>query len=89
MLARIEGRVPWLAADADRWAGEMLEIARTFADVGLTPRIHEGASDIFNLLAQSSLASETRESADRSRTLEEAVEAFAASLSDRGRDAAD
>jgi 3-hydroxyisobutyrate dehydrogenase-like beta-hydroxyacid dehydrogenase len=89
MLTRIAGHVPWLAADADRWAGEMLEIARTFADVGLTPRIHEGAADIFNLLAQSSLASETRETADRSRTLEEAVEAFAASLSDRGRDAAD
>lgn len=89
MLARMEGRVPWLAADAARWSGEMLEIARTFADVGLTPLIHEGAADVFNLLAESSLASETRETADRSRTLEDAVAAFSASLSARARDAAD
>lgn len=88
-LARMEGRVPWLAADAERWSGEMLEIARTFADVGLTPLIHEGAAEIFDLLAQSSLASETRETADRSRTIEDAVAAFAASLSARARDAAD
>ena len=88
-LARMEGRVPWLAADAERWTGEMLEIARTFADVGLTPRMHEGAADMFRLLARSPLAAETRETADRSRTLEDAVAAFAASLSARGRDAAD
>ena len=67
----------------------MLEIARTFADVGLTPLIHEGAADVFNLLAESSLASETRETANRSRTLEDAVAAFSASLSARARDAAD
>lgn len=89
MLARMEGRVPWLAADAERWAGEMLEIAKTFADVGLTPLMHEGAADIFQLLAESSLASETRETADRSRSLEEAIAAFSASLSARARDAAD
>ncbi|MBT3808940.1 MAG: NAD(P)-dependent oxidoreductase [Rhodospirillaceae bacterium] len=88
-LERMEGRVPWLAADAERWSGEMLEIARTFADVGLTPLIHEGAAEIFDLLADSSLASETRETANRSRTIEEAVAAFSASLSARARDAAD
>jgi len=89
MLARMEGRVPWLAADAGRWSGEMLEIAKTFADVGLTPLIHEGAADVFELLAESSLASETRETADRSRSLEEAIAAFSASLSARARDAKD
>jgi 3-hydroxyisobutyrate dehydrogenase-like beta-hydroxyacid dehydrogenase len=88
-LARMEGRVPWLAADAERWSGEMLEIAGTFADVGLTPLIHEGAAEMFNLLAESSLASETRETADRSRTIDDAVAAFSASLSARARDAAD
>jgi len=89
MLARMEGRVPWLAADAARWSGEMLEIAKTFADLGLTPLIHEGAAEIFNLLAETSLASETRETADKSRSLEDAVSAFSASLSARARDAAD
>ena len=89
VLARMERRVPWLAADAARWSGEMLEIAKTFADVGLTPLIHEGAADMFQLLAESSLASETRENADRSRTLEDAVAAFSASLSARARDASE
>ncbi len=84
VLARMERRVPWLAADAERWSGEMLEIAKTFADVGLTPLIHEGAADVFQLLAESSLASETRETADRSRNLDEAIAAFSASLSARG-----
>ncbi|MBT4907466.1 MAG: NAD(P)-dependent oxidoreductase [Rhodospirillaceae bacterium] len=89
VLTRMEGRVPWLAADAERWSGEMLEIAKTFAEVGLTPLIHEGAADMFQLLAESSLASETRETADRSRTLEDAITAFSTSLSARARDAAD
>lgn len=84
VLARMERRVPWLAADAERWSGEMLEIAKTFAEVGLTPLIHEGAADVFQLLAESSLASETRETADRSRSLEEAIAAFSASLSAHG-----
>ncbi|HCP01082.1 MAG TPA: 6-phosphogluconate dehydrogenase [Rhodospirillaceae bacterium] len=89
MLARIEERLPWLAADAKRWSGEMLEIAKTFSDVGLTPLMHEGAAEIFQLLADSPLAAETRETADRSRSIEDAVAAFAASLSARGRDEAD
>jgi 3-hydroxyisobutyrate dehydrogenase-like beta-hydroxyacid dehydrogenase len=89
MLARMEGRVPWLAADAERWSGEMLEIAKTFGDVGLTPLIHEGAADVFKLLAESSLASETRETADRSRSLKDAITAFSASLSARARGASD
>ena len=88
LLASMESRVPWLAADAGRWSGEMLEIARTFADVGLTPRMHEGAANVFDLLANCSLASETRETADRSRSLAAAIEIFAASLSGHGRDAA-
>lgn len=86
-LARMERRVPWLAADAERWTGEMEEIAATFAGAGLTPHLHEGAADIFRLLAASALGSETRETADRSRTLQEAIEAFLAVI-DRPRDAA-
>ncbi|MBO6783675.1 MAG: NAD(P)-dependent oxidoreductase [Alphaproteobacteria bacterium] len=88
--ARMERSVPWLAADAARWVGEMEEIARTFADEGFTSRMHEGAADVFRLLAQSTLAAETRETADRTRTLDDAIAAFLdASPSASGRDAAD
>lgn len=88
-LARMEKSVPWLAADAERWVGEMEEIAKTFAEAGLTDSMHEGAAAVFRLLANSALASETRETADKTRNLETAIEAFAASLSASSRDAAD
>jgi len=88
-LERMQSSVPWLAADSARWVGEMEEIAKTFEGANLTPRMHEGAADMFRLLAQSTLAAETRETADRSRTLDEAVKAFAATLSACARDAAD
>jgi 3-hydroxyisobutyrate dehydrogenase-like beta-hydroxyacid dehydrogenase len=80
-LKRMEGSVPWLAADAARWVGEMEEIARTFSDAGLPGDMHQGAASVFRLLAESELASETRETADRTRGLDEAIEAFALSLS--------
>ena len=88
-LERMQSSVPWLAADSARWVGEMEEIAKTFEGANLTPRMHEGAADMFSLLAQSTLAAETRETADRSRTLDEAVKAFASTLSACARDAAD
>jgi 3-hydroxyisobutyrate dehydrogenase-like beta-hydroxyacid dehydrogenase len=88
-LGRMQSSVPWLAADAERWVGEMEEIAKTFAGAGLTDQMHLGAADIFRLLAGSALAKETRETADRSRELNEAIAAFAASLSASSRGAAD
>ena len=88
-LERMRGSVPWLAADAERWVGEMEEIAKTFASVGLTDHMHLGSAEIFRLLASSTFATETRETADRSRGLSEAIAVFASSLSASSRDAAD
>lgn len=73
-------RVPFLPADAGRWIGEMDEIARTFRDAGVTPGFHEGAGWIFRLMERTPYASETRETLDRTRTLEEAVRTFAREL---------
>ncbi len=72
-LAQMEARVPRLPADSGRWIGEMEEIAKTFADAGVTPGFHEGAAEIFRLLSQTPFASETREIIDESRTLEETL----------------
>ena len=80
-LKRMENRVPWLATDAERWTGEMEEIAATFAAAGLPANFHLAAADIFRLLSSTPLAAETRESADRSRTLDQAVQVFAEALS--------
>ncbi len=38
---------------AQRWIGEMEEIAATFDSVGLTPRILEGAADIYRMVERS------------------------------------
>ena len=72
-LAQMEARVPRLPADSRRWIGEMEEIAKTFADAGVTPGFHEGAAAVFRLLAQTPFAAETPETMDKSRTMEETV----------------
>ena len=69
-------RVPFYAADADRWASEMHEIAQTLGGVGLTRNLHEGARDIFRLMASSPLGDETRETLDKSRTLGDTIRIF-------------
>ncbi len=72
-LAQMEARVPKLPADSERWIGEMEEIAKTFAGAGVTPGFHEGAAAVFRLLAETPFASETRETIDGERTLEDTI----------------
>jgi 3-hydroxyisobutyrate dehydrogenase-like beta-hydroxyacid dehydrogenase len=73
LYARMEASVPILAADAWRFAGEMDEIAETFAAAGVTPNFHRGAGDLYRHLAATPLAAETKETIDRSRTLAETI----------------
>lgn len=79
-LKAMRSSVPFIAADSVRWADEMDEIAKCFADVGVTDGFHHGAGDIFRLLASTPLEAETRATADYSRTLEEAIDVYAASI---------
>lgn len=72
-LASMRGKIPFLPADSARWVPEMQEIAATFADAGVTSGFHDGAADIFALLAKTPFAEETRETLDKSRTLEQAL----------------
>jgi hypothetical protein len=48
---------------AYRWVPEMQEIAKTFEDVGMTPRIMQGASDMYELIAETPLGRESPEEA--------------------------
>lgn len=77
---RIRTQVPFLAADAERYAGEMREIAATYASTGLTTGFHDGARWVYELLAASPLGAETRADAPAQRSLEAALAAFAAGL---------
>ena len=72
---QMAARIPSLPADAYRWIGEMEEIASTFEHAGVTPRFHEGAAEVFRLLSETPFASETRETLDRGRTLNETLRA--------------
>jgi len=79
-LAAMQARLPRLPADSARWVGEMEEIAATFTDVGVSPGFHEGAAEMFKLLAQTPFAEETRQTIDATRTLEETLTACATHL---------
>ena len=70
-------RVSAFACDAGRWAGEMDQISNTFASAGVTPCLHKGAADIFRLLDSSPLGVETRETYDKSRTMQQSIEIYA------------
>ncbi|MEM6933903.1 MAG: DUF1932 domain-containing protein [Pseudomonadota bacterium] len=82
-LDAMRSRTPFLPADAARWVPEMEEIAATFASAGVTPGFHQGAADVFRVLAKTPFASETRATLDLSRTLEEALEEYVKHLPDQ------
>lgn len=76
----MERNLPTMPTRARRWIGEMEEIAKTFQDLGLTPKIYQGAADIYRLVSKSPLADETPETLDTSRTLAQTVEKLAEML---------
>lgn len=84
-LEAMEARIPRLPADSGRWIGEMEQIAKTFAEAGVTPGFHDGAAEIFRLLAGTPFAAETRETIDATRTAADTVAAMARLLTSRKR----
>lgn len=76
-LKDMEGRISRLPADSSRWVAEMEEIASTFASAGVTSGFHDGAAEVFRVLAGTPFASETRETIDPDRTMEQSLAVFA------------
>jgi len=58
------GRIGTMPRRARRWVGEMEEIAKTFGSVGLTPRMLEGAADMYRLVSATPLADQTSRQPD-------------------------
>jgi len=77
---RMEKALPNMPPKARRWVGEMEEIAKTFQDLSLTPKIYQGAADMYRFIGQTTLADETPETRDKNRTLEEMVDVLARHL---------
>jgi 3-hydroxyisobutyrate dehydrogenase-like beta-hydroxyacid dehydrogenase len=74
----ILGRTIGMAPKAYRYVPEMLEVATTFEDAGMTRHMMEGAADMFEMLAKTPLAKETpEESKERGRTGKQIVQALA------------
>ncbi len=61
------GALPVMPPKAYRWVPEMNEIAKTFAAVGLTPRMFQGTADLYEFVAATALGRETPENRDKSR----------------------
>ncbi|MGE3267252.1 MAG: DUF1932 domain-containing protein [Chloroflexota bacterium] len=77
----------WLAKSAlgmppkaHRWIGEMEEIAATFEQVGLTPRMLLGAADMYSWIATTPPGHETPENRDKNRDLDGLIAALAETL---------
>jgi 3-hydroxyisobutyrate dehydrogenase-like beta-hydroxyacid dehydrogenase len=79
-LARMRARTPFLGATAARFTGEMAEIAKTFAAVGVTPDFHRGAEWVYALIATTPFAAETRDTLPRERSLQAALAVYDAAL---------
>ena len=71
----MEARMACFPAVAGRWTGEMREIADTYRDAGLTPRFHEGAEWIYELLASADVTPD--------QDIDAAIAAFVAALGKR------
>jgi 3-hydroxyisobutyrate dehydrogenase-like beta-hydroxyacid dehydrogenase len=60
-------QIPAMPPKAYRWVPEMLEISKTFDGAGMTPKLFEGAAEIYRFVAGAPLGKETPENRDRSR----------------------
>jgi L-threonate 2-dehydrogenase len=76
-----QNSIPGMPNRARRWVGEMEEIAATFAGLGLTPNIFQGAADMYSLVGETPLADLT--SRDPNPTLDEVLDALVSRLTER------
>ena len=66
---------------ARRWVGEMEQIAMSFADLGMTAKIYQGAAEMYRFVGGSPLADELPETRDPTRTLAQVLDVLDKTLS--------
>ena len=71
------GQFPILPPKAYRWVPEMLEISKTLAAAGMTPKMFQGAAEVYGFVASTPLGKETPESRDKSRQGKDVVRLLA------------
>jgi 3-hydroxyisobutyrate dehydrogenase-like beta-hydroxyacid dehydrogenase len=60
MIVRMQ-RLPAMPIKSRRFVGEMIEIAKAFGDVGMTPKMLEGAAEVYQFVGETYLADRTPE----------------------------
>jgi 3-hydroxyisobutyrate dehydrogenase-like beta-hydroxyacid dehydrogenase len=75
MVRRMEG-LPRMPIKSRRFVGEMEEIAKTFAEVGLTPNILQGAAEMYRLVGGTELADRTPEDTSPFPSLDDLLSAL-------------
>jgi 3-hydroxyisobutyrate dehydrogenase-like beta-hydroxyacid dehydrogenase len=78
LLDRMLDQYPKMPPKAYRWVPEMLEISKTLGSSGVTPKVFQGAADIYRFVADTPLGKETPESRDKDRSGKAVVEELAA-----------
>lgn len=75
-------QLPNMPAKAYRWVPEMLEISKTLGSAGITPKVFQGAADIYQFVAGTPLGKETPETRDKARTGKDVVRSLAQARSE-------
>jgi 3-hydroxyisobutyrate dehydrogenase-like beta-hydroxyacid dehydrogenase len=89
LLDWIDRQVAGMPSKAARWVAEMEEIAATFGSLGLTPRMLEGAADLYRFVATTPVAADATPAENREAViagLATAAHCDASLPSRRGRD---
>src|SRR5450759_2393883 len=71
------GQFPQMPPKAYRWVPEMLEISKTLGASGITPKVFQGAADIYRFVAATALGKETPENRDKARVGKDVVRLMA------------
>jgi 3-hydroxyisobutyrate dehydrogenase-like beta-hydroxyacid dehydrogenase len=77
LLERILSQYPKMPPKAYRWVPEMLEIAKTLGSAGITPKVFQGAAEIYRFVAATPLGKETPENRDKERSGKAVVQSLA------------
>ncbi len=68
---------PILPPKAYRWVPEMVEISKTLSTAGITPKMFQGAADVYRFVAGTALGKETPENRDKARDGKDVVRLLA------------
>ena len=78
---RLKKSIPHMPPKSGRWVGEMEEIAKTYESIGFSPKMFQGAAEIYRFVAEETpLGKEILEERKQGQSLDDALELMVESL---------